>query len=260
MDFRTYEMPDDRNLRVLESVIRIYTDTAEPVSSAVVARDLRHHWSSATVRNIFSEQEQLRWLFRPHRSSGRVPTELGYRVFVEKVVRPGQCHRDLDSLFDAEVDFRDGNLQEKLDQSLDLLSRLSHVLGIRLFLFSPGEEETPEDCQISGVEELLEQPEFEDPLALKDLIHVIRDSAPIGPYLQGQLGDPGKVRVFIGRENSLALLSPFSLVATRIDQEDRSAYFGVLGPVRMEYSLVMGLLDGLARRISRDGDLSRKWS
>ena len=260
MNFRYYEIPSRRELRVLESVVRLHTESADPVSSAAVARDLGHRWSSATIRNVFSELEQRGWLFRPHPSSGRVPTEQGYRAYVEEIVLPGRKGGETRHLLETELDIGRGTLAEQLEAAMGLISRLSHVLGISLLVLAPGQSAAGPGCQLTGVNELLEQPEFEDPGHLRGLIQVLQEPAPLGDYLRGEVAGDEALKILIGRENSLEILSPFSLVATRIDGGRESALLGVLGPLRMEYPLVIDILAGLSQLFSvRQGE-PRTWS
>ncbi len=260
MNVRYYEIPEERNLRVLDSVVRLYTEQAKPVSSAAVARDLGHIWSSATVRSVFAELENLGWLYQPHRASGRIPTELGFRIFVEQVVRPSAQPEGLERILEAELDLRANSLPEVLDEALNLVSRLSHALGISLVVLNPEPAQSVRECRVTGVDELLEQPEFEDPESLKGLIHLLQDSDPVGEYMEGQVAQPGQVKVLIGSENSMDLLNSFSLVATRIRRSQETALLGVMGPVRMEYSLVLGAMEGLTRLLSTEGESPKSWS
>ena len=78
----------ERELRVLEAVVRAYVRTAEPTGSQALAREAGLGVSSATIRNTMSELEERGYLYHPHTSAGRIPTDLGYRTFVDGVVRP----------------------------------------------------------------------------------------------------------------------------------------------------------------------------
>src|SRR5881296_3740138 len=80
----------DRQRDLLRAVIREYIATAQPVASAALVRKYRLHLSSATVRNELATLEEFGLLTHPHTSSGRVPTDLGYRYFIESLMpRPG---------------------------------------------------------------------------------------------------------------------------------------------------------------------------
>src|ERR671920_2629537 len=73
----------DRSRRLLATLVREYIETGEPVSSQVLARESGLGLSSATVRNALAQLEELGYVHQPHTSSGRVPTDRGYRVFVD---------------------------------------------------------------------------------------------------------------------------------------------------------------------------------
>jgi heat-inducible transcriptional repressor len=78
----------ERELKVLEAVVRSYVRTAEPAGSQALAREAGLGVSPATIRSIMSDLEERGFLFHPHTSAGRVPTDLGYRTFVDGLVRP----------------------------------------------------------------------------------------------------------------------------------------------------------------------------
>ena len=78
----SHELPD-RSRRLLAALVREHIATGEPVSSRTLARESRLCVSSATIRNVFARLEAEGYLHQPHTSAGRVPTDRGYRVFVD---------------------------------------------------------------------------------------------------------------------------------------------------------------------------------
>jgi heat-inducible transcriptional repressor len=82
---RTAASLDPRSQSILRAVIEEYVDTATPVGSAALVERYRLGVSSATVRNIFSDLESAGLLTHPHTSAGRIPTDAGYRYFVESI-------------------------------------------------------------------------------------------------------------------------------------------------------------------------------
>jgi heat-inducible transcriptional repressor len=78
----------DRERQVLEAVVRTYVDTAEPAGSRTVSRVYDLGVSAATVRNTMSDLEEKGYLFHPHTSAGRVPTDRAYRFFVDRLMEP----------------------------------------------------------------------------------------------------------------------------------------------------------------------------
>ncbi len=84
---------DDRKASILRAVVEEYIETAQPVGSGHVARAAAVNVSSATVRNDMATLEQEGYLFQPHTSAGRVPTEKGYRFFVDTLDVPSASRR-----------------------------------------------------------------------------------------------------------------------------------------------------------------------
>src|SRR3712207_6498964 len=77
----------DRERRVLEAVIQSYVETAEPAGSRTLSRRFGLGVSPATIRNTMSDLEEKGFLFHPHTSAGRVPTDKAYRVYVDSLIR-----------------------------------------------------------------------------------------------------------------------------------------------------------------------------
>src|SRR6188472_903949 len=77
----------DRERRVLEAVIHAYVETAEPAGSRMISRRFGLGVSPATIRNTMSDLEDKGYLFHPHTSAGRVPTDMAYRVYVDSLMR-----------------------------------------------------------------------------------------------------------------------------------------------------------------------------
>src|ERR1051325_2257101 len=77
----------ERELKVLEAVVQTYIETAEPAGSQTIARRFGLGVSPATIRHTMSELEDKGYLFHPHTSAGRIPTDRAYRVYVDGLIR-----------------------------------------------------------------------------------------------------------------------------------------------------------------------------
>src|SRR5712692_11087245 len=77
----------ERELRVLEAVVQTYIETAEPAGSQTIARRFGLGVSPATIRSAMSELEEKGYLFHPHTSAGRIPTDRAYRLYVDGIIR-----------------------------------------------------------------------------------------------------------------------------------------------------------------------------
>jgi heat-inducible transcriptional repressor len=114
----------ERSRRVLATLVREYIETAEPVSSQMLARKSGLGVSSATVRNVLAQLEELGYVHQPHTSAGRVPTDRGYRVFVDLLL---ESRRPARPPFSVEDEIRaQAGRAPRLD---DLLISVSHVVS-----------------------------------------------------------------------------------------------------------------------------------
>src|SRR5467141_2796474 len=78
---------NERERQVLEAVIETYVETAEPAGSRTISKKFGHALSAATIRNTMSDLEEKGYLYHPHTSAGRIPTDLAYRAYVDSLMR-----------------------------------------------------------------------------------------------------------------------------------------------------------------------------
>jgi heat-inducible transcriptional repressor len=121
----------ERERRVLEAVVRTYVDTAEPAGSRNVARRFELGVSPATVRNTMSDLEEKGYLFHPHASAGRVPTDQGYRVFVEQFMRPADLTpQEKEQLASELLGLGSSAVERLVRRATRALGLLSQELGV----------------------------------------------------------------------------------------------------------------------------------
>ena len=77
---------DDRKLKILKAVIQNYLETGEPVGSRTISKYTDLKLSSATIRNEMADLEELGYIVQPHTSAGRIPTDKGYRLYVDDLM------------------------------------------------------------------------------------------------------------------------------------------------------------------------------
>ena len=78
---------DDRKLKILTAIIRNYLETGEPVGSRTISKDSDLNLSSATIRNEMSDLEEMGLIIQPHTSAGRIPSDKGYRLYVDMMLK-----------------------------------------------------------------------------------------------------------------------------------------------------------------------------
>src|SRR5687768_15275491 len=114
----------DRSTRLLATLVREYIGTGEPVPSQVLARQSGLGVSSATVRNVLAQLEDLGYVHQPHTSAGRVPTDRGYRVFVDMLL---ESRRPARAPVNVEHQLRQQAGRSPLMD--DLLASVSHLVS-----------------------------------------------------------------------------------------------------------------------------------
>lgn len=121
---------DNRKEIILKAIIEEYIDSAEPVSSAVLISKYPIKFSSATIRNEMAELEKLGLIQKPYSSSGRIPSELGYRYYVDKLVEEAELSKEEVSLIKDMLEERSTTLEELLNVASTTLSELTHYTSI----------------------------------------------------------------------------------------------------------------------------------
>lgn len=125
----------DRSRRLLATLVREYIETGEPVASQVLARRSGLGVSSATVRNVLAQLEEAGYVHQPHTSSGRVPTDRGYRFFVDQLIesrRPGRLPASVEHQLRRQAE-RSPLIEDLLASVSHLISKMSRHVGFTLY-------------------------------------------------------------------------------------------------------------------------------
>ena len=77
---------DERKWKILQAIIKTYLETGEPVGSRTISKYADLNLSSATIRNEMADLEELGYIIQPHTSAGRIPSDLGYRLYVNHLL------------------------------------------------------------------------------------------------------------------------------------------------------------------------------
>lgn len=110
---------DERKMKILQAIIRNYLETGEPVGSRTISKFTDLNLSSATIRNEMADLEELGYIVQPHTSSGRIPSDKGYRLYVDQMMQEKE----------KEVEELKGMLLEKEDKMDHLLQQVAKVLA-----------------------------------------------------------------------------------------------------------------------------------
>ncbi|MFY9228068.1 MAG: transcriptional regulator [Candidatus Microsaccharimonas sp.] len=224
----------DRQREILAAIIEQHAEIAAPVGSVMLAK--LFGVSSATIRSEMARLEEMGMIEQPHTSAGRVPTDAGYRFYVNSL---NEAHaNEVQSLLpdrsaraiDARVNTHGNRADRAIRSAVDSLVDLTQNLGIATI----GDE-----LYLSGIGNLFSQPEFlqgNHAQAVAQLIDNLepwlREAAPNEP-----------LNVYIGSENPIGKTSGATLIISRFRSPySDNSYIGVLGPTRQSYAKVMRLV------------------
>ncbi len=219
----------ERQAQILRAIVEQYAEVASPVGSSLLAK--LFGVSSATIRAEMADLERAGFITQPHTSAGRIPTDKGYRFYVNSVSEAPETaiERRAERALTARVE--GGGLPERtIRNTVDTLVELTHNLGLATI---------GNQLYISGLSNLFGQPEFSTGNQAREVARLLDN---LEPWLHEAA--PNKpLSVYIGAENPIGSNSGCSLIISRFRSpfSDRS-YIGTLGPTRQSYRGTMGLV------------------
>ena len=231
-----------RQEKILFAIIEEYAELATPVGSVTLAKLFQV--SSATIRSEMARLEEAGYIAQPYTSAGRVPTDAGYRYYVNRLSEQSTSEPNYQHISTEKADrpaLRGNRVlelrissQARADYAIrgavDSLVELTGNLGLATI---------GDQLYISGISRLFTQPEFLDVERVRGVAKLLDN---LEPWLrEAAPGQP--LSIFIGQENPIGKTSQVSLIISRFRSpySDRS-YIGVLGPTRQDYAKVMSLV------------------
>lgn len=226
-------MLNTRQKAILDAVIREFVKTAEPVSSGKLVDTYRFSFSPATVRNDFLALEKEGYLEQPHTSAGRIPTEKGYRFFVDAHI--------LDAKPTAKPRHNFEELREARDAEHFLRMAAKRVATLCDGLVFAGFPQS-DLFFASGLAHVLDEPEFDD-MVLRTHFAELIDGLDVIMEDVFAATDFSEPRVFIGSENPVKEARAYGMVVAALDTPyNQESIVSILGPKRMDYSRNISLL------------------
>jgi len=224
---------ESRRRAILAATINKYIEEATPVASEDIAKDF--DLSPATVRNILAELEESNYLTHPYTSGGKIPTNKGYRYYVDFLLSQMELLEEEKESIAREYKRKINRLEDVLDKTLEILSSITHYTAITYF------PEWQDRFFYKGISLVLNQPEFQDCQKIRLLIKIIEDKQYLLNIINRDFTD--KVKVYIGNELGCVEMESCSLVVSSYRLKDKSlGRVAVLGPMRMEYKHTIPVL------------------
>lgn len=220
----------ERQIQILKAIIDQYAEIAVPVGSVTLAK--LFGVSSATIRAEMSKLEDMGYIAQPHTSAGRVPTDKGYRFYVNvlnEMPETPQLDRSARAIA-ARVNTNVDRADQAIRSAVDSLVELTHNLGLATI---------GDQLYMSGMSNLFSQPEFAGGNHVQSVARLLDN---LEPWLR-ETAPNEPLNVFIGSENPIGKSSGSTLIISRFRSPySNHSYIGVLGPTRQNYARTMQLV------------------
>ena len=225
----------ERQAAILIAIIEQYAEVAVPVGSITLAK--LFGVSSATIRSEMARLEELGMIMQPHTSAGMVPTDNGYRFYVNQLTEGEQSLGAQPLAIDRSARAIETRIQTHVDQAdrairsaVDSLVELTRNMGLATI----GDE-----LYLSGMSNLFSHPEFANGMHVQAVARLIDN---LEPWLR-EVAPNEPLNVYIGSENPIGKSSGASLIISRFRSPySNRSYIGVLGPTRQDYAKTMKLV------------------
>lgn len=218
-----------RQQKLLSAIVEYYVHTANPVGSQALSKKLGY--SSATIRFEMAELEDSGYIMHPHTSAGRIPTDEGYRYYVDSLEKlqlkaeAARVHQAIGRRITSAGEPRQA-IKSAVDSLVDVTGNLAvGTLSNNLYM--------------NGLAHLFTQPEFSTIARVHQVAKLLDE---LEPWLREAM-PPLRINVYIGNENPIGASSGCSLIISRFASpySDHS-YVGIIGPTRQSYHQVMRLV------------------
>ncbi|MDP1538583.1 MAG: hypothetical protein Q8M00_00950 [bacterium] len=231
----------ERQAEILNSVVETYIKSAEPVSSKFLEEKYKFGICPATIRIEMQKLTEEGFIFQPHTSAGRLPTDKGYRFFVDDLLKRELLEENLD--FEVE-DW----IEKEVTDSIKILQSITKNLASTSSNLALGYLPDLKIFWKEGWEEIIKEPEFEEKKVIDDFTEMIKGFEEEIEDLKISFD----IKVYIGKESPFRKAKEFSTIVTKCHfSEKENGILAILGPKRMDYNRNIGSLNSLIRLLEK---------
>ncbi len=233
----------ERTLKILTALIEDFIETANPVASKKLLESSDMKISSATVRNEFAILEEVGLIQSPHVSAGKIPTEKGFRFFVDELLKDQNEEEIVASIFAKHIEKY--KIQKSKESIFDVLRLVAHLSGNVAFSVIDNDQ-----TFYVGVSNVLRSPEYlSHPEKAAQIVEILEGREKFQQMLSSLEVSNDEVKVFIGEENLLEEISSCAMVLAGFQEKNINGKIGILGPMRMKYGFNKALLENALKMI-----------
>lgn len=235
-----------RQAEILNQIVQEYIKSAQPVSSQLIEKKSDFGICSATIRIEMQKLTNKGFLYQPHTSAGRIPTDKGYRFFVDRILKEG--------FLEFQEGFEIGDwLEEEIEDTIKFIQSLTKNLALTSQSLALSYFEKEKIFWKEGWEEILKEPEFREEDYIINFTEFLENfEKNIENYYPPTGRQDSGIKIYIGRENPFKKAKDFSIISSRCSLPgDGQTIISLLGPKRMAYDRNISLINSLTKLLAR---------
>lgn len=236
---------NERQEKILTAIVKEYTKTGLPVGSNILAENYNFEVSSATLRSDMANLEKKGLLYQPYTSAGRVPTDEGYRYFVEKIMPDRELTKKEQLTLQKELLQLKAQNNRLTRTTAKLLATLSGYVAITAL-------PSKNDFSEFGLKSLLKNAKTED---LDDICHLAETLDCIDERCEDLMLalSNEKTQIFIGEKNPIFKSKNHSMIVSQYEQNGERGIVALIGPKNMKYEKNKSLIDYVKKILGGSG-------
>ncbi len=236
-------MPDknteisQRQAKILAAIVKEYSNSAEPIGSEEINQKYKFGVSSATIRNEMMALERMGYIEQPHTSAGRIPTDLGYRYFVNELMKRFELSLKEQGMLRQQLLRLQAQHQEVGRNIAKLLAEKTGQSAFALL---------PEETSSAGLSNIFNNSNMDK----KEIVEIAEFFDNIDEYSE-QIRASDEPGALIGQEHHLAPLQNYSLIVSKVQlPSGKKGVIGIIGHKSMRYDKNLSLVEYIAKLLS----------
>lgn len=230
-----------RQAQILAAIVKEFSENPQPVGSEDIVQKYKLGVSSATIRNEMSALEKAGYIEQPHTSAGRIPTDIGYRYFINELMKRFEISlKERNFLRDQLLRLQAQN-QEVGKNIAKLLAEKTQQAAFALL---------PEETSATGLSHILQSPNI-DQQGIVEVAEFFEDIDEYADKMLSQFFKEQPETLIGGKEHHLVPLQNYSLIVSRVNlPSGQKGLIGILGPKSMRYDKNISLVEYVAKFLS----------
>lgn len=234
----------ERKLKILQAIITDFIRNAEPVGSRTLSKILDMNISPATIRNEMADLEEMGYLYHPHTSAGRVPSDRAYRLYVNKLMERYELEQAEKQRIKRELRTHMAELGRTVRHATELLAEITNLTS-----FATVEDMRDMSLFLQGMTRIFAHPEYSTIECARSFLEMVDDRDGLADELAAR--DQG-LTITIGDENSGRIVPGSSIITATYHVDGRMVgKLGVIGPTRMRYSEITSVIEYMSNNLEK---------